>query len=153
MARKQLKDSAGVNFYPYSDLESVIDNNGNTLSALLSDRLKYVLLSQAEYDSLATKDSGTLYLIQNVVTYSVTSTYSGNISSDSYYTINDGERVTLSFPLTVSEEDKFYCFIIAPKGSQPVVSMGGNTVRVTMHEPGSWYFSISSVTGDIVISD
>ena len=39
MARKELKDSAGVVFYPYTDLESVINSNGNeTLSDILSNK-------------------------------------------------------------------------------------------------------------------
>lgn len=88
----------------------------------------------------------------SVTTYSVTSTYSGNISSNSYYTINNGEHVALSSPITISEGDKFYCFIEAPKGSQPVVTMGGNAITVTMNDPSSWYFTIPSVTGDVVIS-
>lgn len=38
MARKQLKDSEGVDFYPYTDLEGVIDGSNNTLSSLLSEK-------------------------------------------------------------------------------------------------------------------
>ena len=92
----------------------------------------------------------------SMTTYSVTSTYSGDISSgSSYYNINDGENVALAFPITVNEGDKLYCKIVAtsPKAPYPYVKMGNNEVSVDADEPGAWQFTISSVIGDIVISD
>jgi len=91
-----------------------------------------------------------------MTTYSVTSTYSGDISSgSSYYNINDGENVALTFPITVNEGDKLHCKIVStsPKAPYPYVIMGSNEVTVDVDEPGVWQFTISSVIGDIVISD
>lgn len=146
MARKQLKDSAGVNFYPYSDLESVIDNNGNTLSTLLSDRLKYVLLSQAEYDNLATKDSGTLYLIEGVK-YSVSLSVTGTASTQSV-TINNVVYQRSEFPIEVNGGDTLN---IVCSGTMDfiTVTMGGNTVASGL--AGNTLI-VSNVNDDVVIT-
>lgn len=146
MARKQLKDSAGVNFYPYSDLESVIDNNGNTLSTLLSDRLKYVLLSQAEYDNLATKDSGTLYLIEGVK-YSVSLSVTGTASTQSV-TINNIVYQRSEFPIEVNGGDTLN---IVCSGTMDfiTVTMGGNTVASGL--AGNTLI-VSNVNDDVVIT-
>ena len=47
----------------------------------VNNRLKYMILSQSEYDNLTDKDSGTLYLIPNVTKYSVSLSVTGTANT------------------------------------------------------------------------
>lgn len=120
------------------------------LDTAVNNRLKYVLLSQAEYDSLTTKDSGTLYLIGGAK-YTITLTGTA-VSAISDITVNGESKTTSDFPMEVNEGSSlsFKCYV---NGSASVV-MGGTdiTSSVQTMQNGKYIYDITNITGDIVVT-
>lgn len=131
--------------------------NVDELGGELNNRLKYVLLTQTEYDSLTTKDSGTLYLIGGTK-YTITLT--GSSVNEIYdITVNGESKTTSDFPMEVDEDSslEFKCGTT----TTGTVTMGGvditSSVR-TEQSTGSgvtiivyYAYDISNITGDIVV--
>ena len=135
---------------------NVVTNNttlNTTIQALdtaVNNRLKYVLLSQSEYDNLATKDSGTLYLIGGAK-YTITLTgNSTNALSD--ISVNGESKTINDFPLEVDEGSSLG--FKHPVGAACTVTMGGTDIgsSVRTEQNGILLYDISNITGDIVVT-
>lgn len=129
------------------------------LDTAVNNRLKYVLLSQAEYDNLATKDSGTLYLIGGTK-YTITLTGSG-VSSLYNISVNGESKTTSDFPLEVNEGSSLGFKHIVDSISCTVTMDGTditNNVRTFQNEGDGpvtipiYVYDISNITGDIVVT-
>lgn len=163
MARKQLKDSNGNSFYPNTDLEggdvkytgttgSTVTTNTTlnvaiqALDTAVNNRLKYMLLSQAEYDALTTKDSGTLYLIEGVK-YSVSLSVTGTANTQSV-TINNVVYQRSEFPIEVNGGVNL-SIICSGSTDFITITMGGNTVASGL--AGNTLI-VSNVNNNVVIT-
>ncbi len=117
------------------------------LDTAVNNRLKYVLLSQAEYDSLATKDSGTLYLIPNITQYSVSLSVTGTANTQSV-TINNVVYQRSEFPIEVNGGDTLN-IICSGIIDYITITMGGNTVA---RGYAGNALTVSNVNDNIVIT-
>lgn len=116
------------------------------LDTAVNNRLKYVLLSQAAYDSLATKDSGTLYLIPQVK-YTVSLSVTGTATTESV-TINNVVYQRSEFPIEVKGG---VTLSIVCSGAMDfiTITMGGNTVASSV---AGHTLTVSNVNDNIVIT-
>lgn len=65
--KRIMEDKEGTQFFPITHVEAVINNDGDDVATILGDYPKYVLCaSEAAYNAIQNKDSGTLYLIPEV---------------------------------------------------------------------------------------
>ena len=59
-----VEDKNGDVFFPVAHVNGIVNNDGDTLNTILGRYPQYVLCaSEAAYNAITTKDSGTLYLI------------------------------------------------------------------------------------------
>ena len=124
------------NYYTKTEVDTAVNN-----------RLKYVLLSQSEYDSLATKDSGTLYLIPNITKYSVSLSVTGTANTQSV-TINNVVYQRSEFPIEVNGGDTLN-IICSGATDFITITMGGNTV---VSGTADYTLTVSNVNDNIVIT-
>lgn len=166
MARKQLKDSTGVNFYPYADLESVIDESNNTLASILSEK-QATLVSGTNLKTINNESllgSGNISIqggggSANIeYNSSKTALVIGGGSTKYTISLSDPEALYPSvkindftysasrFPLEVNSGDILNVVVSGARESTCTTTMGGTTVST------STSFSIQSVSGDIEIT-
>lgn len=96
MARKQLKDSEGVDFYPYTDLDSVIDSDNNTLSDILAPLIDDVLVDAAYITANGVSsftDTNKRYCITEQITLASSTSYTVGANSILHFN-NNGKIVT-----------------------------------------------------------
>lgn len=65
--------------------------------------------------------------------------------------INGGEPIINQSPISVNEGDSISVVMAAE--DRPTATMGGESIAVYSEGPDTFYFTIESVTGDIVVSD
>lgn len=152
-AKQSTKPAYNGSEINYTGTTGNVVTNNTTLNAAVqaldtavNNRLKYVLLSQAEYDSLTDKDSGTLYLIEGVK-YSVSLSVTGTAYQPSI-TINNVVYQQSEFPIQVNDGDTLSIKCYGSMNSI-TITMGGSTVATGYADTT---FTVSNVSDDIVIT-